>query len=97
MTARVALIGTCAKSGAIEKLTLVPDGSVAAAKYPEMFRDAARDHTFTGRNGDMARDVNCAQDLARRPHTVMPLTATCAKVLWILMECCHGPNKEVTP
>lgn len=97
MTARVALIGTGAKGGTIEELTLVPDGSFAAAKHPEMFHDTARDHTFTGRNGDMAREVNCAQDLARRPHRGMPLTATCTKILWIMMECCHGPNKEVTP
>jgi 2-hydroxy-3-oxopropionate reductase len=55
----------------------------------------------------MVKDLNGAQDLARRTNTAMPLTAVCAEVHRMLtaaglggedqaalMEYFRGPNKE---
>ena len=43
-------------------------------------RFATRDYRRTGRIDNMVKDLNAAQDLARRTHTAMPLTAVCAEV-----------------
>jgi len=43
-------------------------------------RFASRDYRRTGRIDNMVKDLNAAQDLARRTHTAMPLTAVCAEV-----------------
>ncbi len=43
-------------------------------------RFATRDYRRTGRIDNMVKDLNAAQDLARRTHTSMPLTAVCAEV-----------------
>lgn len=45
-----------------------------------MPRFATKDYRRTGRIDNMVKDLNAAQDLARRTHTAMPLTATCAEV-----------------
>lgn len=43
-------------------------------------RFATRDYRRTGRIDNMVKDLNAAQDLARRTHTAMPLTAVCAEI-----------------
>ncbi|WP_096451070.1 NAD(P)-dependent oxidoreductase [Mesorhizobium sp. 113-1-2] len=43
-------------------------------------RFATRDYRRTGRIDNMVKDLDAAQDLARRTHTAMPLTAVCAEV-----------------
>lgn len=43
-------------------------------------RFANRDYRRTGRIDNMVKDLNAAQDLARRTHTAMPLTAVCAEI-----------------
>lgn len=45
-----------------------------------MPRFATKDYRRTGRIDNMVKDLNAAQDLARRTHTAMPLTAACAEV-----------------
>jgi 2-hydroxy-3-oxopropionate reductase len=45
-----------------------------------MPRYVARDYRRTGRIDNMVKDLNGAQDLARRTNTAMPLTAVCAEV-----------------
>ncbi|WP_404401388.1 NAD(P)-dependent oxidoreductase [Pelagibacterium halotolerans] len=45
-----------------------------------MPRFAAKDYRRTGRIDNMVKDLNGAQDLARRTNTAMPLTAVCAEV-----------------
>lgn len=72
-----------------------------------MPRFATRDYRRTGRIDNMVKDLNAAQDLARRSHTSMPLTALCAEIHRMLtaaglggedqaalMEYFTGPNKE---
>lgn len=72
-----------------------------------MPRFVARDYRRTGRIDNMVKDLNGAQDLARRTHTAMPLTAVCAEVHRLLtaaglggedqaalMEYFKGPDKE---
>ncbi|MGL5012170.1 MAG: NAD(P)-dependent oxidoreductase [Paracoccaceae bacterium] len=73
-----------------------------------MPRFAARDYRRTGRIDNMVKDLNGAQDLARRSHTAMPLTAVCAEVHRLLtsaglggedqaalMEYFNGPRMEM--
>lgn len=43
-------------------------------------RFATHDYRRTGRIDNMVKDLNAAQDLARRTHTAMPLTAVCAEI-----------------
>ncbi|MDQ0455826.1 NAD(P)-dependent oxidoreductase [Rhizobium paknamense] len=78
-----------------EATQLALDAGVDAAKIPQalkggradsailqeyMPRYVARDYRRTGRIDNMVKDLNGAQDLARRTHTAMPLTAICAEV-----------------
>ncbi|MCG5480416.1 MAG: NAD(P)-dependent oxidoreductase [Ensifer alkalisoli] len=105
-----------------EATQLALDAGVDAAKIPQalkggradsailqeyMPRFVARDYRRTGRIDNMVKDLNGAQDLARRTNTTMPLTAVCAEVHRMLtaaglggedqaalMEYFKGPNKE---
>lgn len=78
-----------------EATQLALDAGVDAAKIPEalkggradsailqeyMPRFVAKDYRRTGRIDNMVKDLNGAQDLARRTHTAMPLTAVCAEI-----------------
>ncbi len=78
-----------------EATQLALDAGVDAAKIPQalkggradsailqeyMPRFVARDYRRTGRIDNMVKDLNGAQDLARRTNTAMPLTAVCAEV-----------------
>ncbi|WP_137130739.1 NAD(P)-dependent oxidoreductase [Rhizobium sp. FY34] len=105
-----------------EATQLALDAGVDAAKIPQalkggradsailqeyMPRFVAKDYRRTGRIDNMVKDLNGAQDLARRTNTAMPLTATCAEVHRMLtaaglggedqaalMEFFRGPNRE---
>lgn len=78
-----------------EATQLALDAGVDAAKVPValkggradsailqeyMPRFATKDYRRTGRIDNMVKDLNGAQDLARRTHTSMPLTALAAEV-----------------
>ncbi|TPM05353.1 NAD(P)-dependent oxidoreductase [Mesorhizobium sp. B2-3-11] len=78
-----------------EATKLALDAGVDALKIPQALkggradsailqeylpRFATRDYRRTGRIDNMVKDLNAAQDLARRTHTAMPLTAVCAEV-----------------
>ncbi|MGX7876717.1 NAD(P)-dependent oxidoreductase [Mesorhizobium sp. ORM6] len=78
-----------------EATRLALDAGVDALKIPQALRGgradsailqeylprfATRDYRRTGRIDNMVKDLNAAQDLARRTHTAMPLTAVCAEV-----------------
>lgn len=106
-----------------EATQLALDAGVDAAKIPQALRGGradsailqeymprfvARDYRRTGRIDNMIKDLNGAQDLARRTNTAMPLTAVCAEVHRMLtaaglggedqaalMEYFKGPNKEM--
>lgn len=105
-----------------EATQLALDAGVDAAKIPQalkggradsailqeyMPRFVERDYRRTGRIDNMVKDLNGAQDLARRTHTAMPLTSLCAEVHRMLtaaglggedqaalMEFFKGPDKE---
>lgn len=105
-----------------EATQLALDAGVDAAKIPlalkggradsailqeYMPRFVAKDYRRTGRIDNMVKDLNGAQDLARRTNTAMPLTAACAEIHRMLtaaglggedqaalMEFFRGPNKE---
>lgn len=105
-----------------EATQLALDAGVDAAKVPEalkggradsailqeyMPRFAGRDYRRTGRIDNMVKDLNAAQDLARRTSTAMPMTALCAEIHRMLtaaglggedhaalMEFFKGPDKE---
>ncbi|MCP8894491.1 NAD(P)-dependent oxidoreductase [Shinella daejeonensis] len=105
-----------------EATQLALDAGVDAAKIPQalkggradsailqeyMPRFAAKDYRRTGRIDNMVKDLAGAQDLARRTHTAMPLTALCAEIHRMLtasglggedqaalMEFFRGPKKE---
>ena len=107
-----------------EATQLALDAGVDAAKIPQALRGGradsailqeymprfvARDYRRTGRIDNMVKDLNGAQDLARRTNTAMPLTAICAEVHRMLtaaglggedqaalMEFFKGPDKEIT-
>ena len=107
-----------------EATQLALDAGVDAAQIPQalkggradsailqeyMPRFVAKDYRRTGRIDNMVKDLNGAQDLARRTHTAMPLTATCAEVhrmltaaglggedQAVLMEYFKGPNKSAS-
>lgn len=106
-----------------EATQLALDAGVDAAKVPValkggradsailqeyMPRFATKDYRRTGRIDNMVKDLNGAQDLARRTHTSMPLTALCAEIHRMLvsaglggedqaalMEYFNGPNKDL--
>lgn len=106
-----------------EATQLALNAGVDAAKIPQALRGGradsailqeymprfvARDYRRTGRIDNMVKDLNAAQDLARRSHTSMPLTALCAEIHRMLtaaglggedqaalMEYFTGPNKEL--
>jgi 2-hydroxy-3-oxopropionate reductase len=72
-----------------------------------MPRFATKDYRRTGQIDNMVKDLNAAQDLARRSNTSMPLTAVCAEIHRMLtaaglggedqaalMEYFTGPNKD---
>jgi 2-hydroxy-3-oxopropionate reductase len=78
-----------------EATQLALDAGVDAAKIPialkggradsailqeYMPRFVAKDYRRTGRIDNMVKDLNGAQDLARRTNTPMPMTAICAEV-----------------
>lgn len=78
-----------------EATQLALDAGVDAGKIPQalkggradsailqeyMPRYVAKDYRRTGRIDNMVKDLNGAQDLARRTNTAMPLTALCAEV-----------------
>lgn len=78
-----------------EATRLALDAGVDALKIPQALkggradsailqeylpRFATFDYRRTGRIDNMVKDLNAAQDLARRTHTAMPLTAVCAEV-----------------
>jgi 2-hydroxy-3-oxopropionate reductase len=78
-----------------EATQLAMDAGVDAARIPQalkggradsailqeyMPRFVAKDYRRTGRIDNMVKDLNGAQDLARRTNTPMPLTAVCAEV-----------------
>ena len=78
-----------------EATALAQDAGVDAAKIPQALRGGradsallqeympryvARDYRRTGRIDNMVKDLNGAQDLARRTNTAMPLTALCLEV-----------------
>lgn len=105
-----------------EATQLALDAGVDASKVPTalkggradsailqeyMPRFVTRDYRRTGRIDNMVKDLNGAQDLARRTNTAMPLTAVCAEVHRMLtaagiggedqaalMEFFKGPDKE---
>jgi len=106
-----------------EATQLALNAGVDAAKVPQALRGgradsailqeymprfATKDYRRTGRIDNMVKDLNGAQDLARRTHTSMPLTALCAEIHRMLtaaglggedqaalMEYFTGPNKEL--
>lgn len=108
-----------------EATQLAQDAGVDAEKIPQalkggradsallqeyMPRFATRDYRRTGRIDNMVKDLNGAQDLARRTNTAMPLTAVCAEVHRMLtaaglggedqaalMEFFKGPNMGGQP
>lgn len=78
-----------------EATQLALDAGVDAGKIPQalkggradsailqeyMTRFVTKDYRRTGRIDNMVKDLNGAQDLARRTNTAMPLTAVCAEV-----------------
>ncbi|QFY63873.1 NAD(P)-dependent oxidoreductase (plasmid) [Rhizobium grahamii] len=78
-----------------EATQLAIDAGVDAIKIPQALRggraDSAilqeymprfvtKDYRRTGRIDNMVKDLNGAQDLARRTNTAMPLTAVCAEI-----------------
>lgn len=78
-----------------EATQLALDAGVDAAKIPlalkggradsailqeYMPRFVSKDYRRTGRIDNMVKDLNGAQDLARRTNTAMPLTAVCAEI-----------------
>jgi 2-hydroxy-3-oxopropionate reductase len=105
-----------------EATQLALDAGVDAAKIPQalkggradsailqeyMPRFVAKDYRRTGRIDNMVKDLNGAQDLARRTNTAMPLTAMCAEIHRMLtaaglggedqaalMEFFRGPKRE---
>jgi 2-hydroxy-3-oxopropionate reductase len=108
-----------------EATQLALNAGVDAAKIPQALRGgradsailqeymprfATKDYRRTGRIDNMVKDLNAAQDLARRTHTSMPLTALCAEIHRMLtaaglggedqaalMEYFTGPNKDLFP
>lgn len=106
-----------------EATQLALDAGVDAAKIPQALRGGradsailqeymprfvAKDYRRTGRIDNMVKDLNGAQDLARRTNTAMPLTAVCAEVHRMLtaaglggedqaalMEFFKGPKGEI--
>lgn len=105
-----------------EATQLAMDAGVDAAKIPQALkggradsallqeylpRFATKDYRRTGRIDNMVKDLNGAQDLARRTNTSMPLTALCSEIHRMLtaaglggedeaalMEYFTGPDKE---
>ncbi len=72
-----------------------------------MPRFATKDYRRTGRIDNMVKDLNGAQDLARRTNTSMPMTALCNEIHRMLtsaglggedqaalMEYFQGPDRE---
>jgi 2-hydroxy-3-oxopropionate reductase len=108
-----------------EATQLALDAGVNAAKIPQalkggradsailqeyMPRFVTKDYRRTGRIDNMVKDLNGAQDLARRTNTAMPLTAVCAEVHRMLtaaglggedqaalMEFFTGAKREISP
>ncbi|MBS1303232.1 NAD(P)-dependent oxidoreductase [Loktanella sp. SALINAS62] len=81
--------------GVAEATKLALDAGVDAEKVPVALRGgradsailqeymprfATKDYRRTGRIDNMVKDLEGAQDLARRTHTAMPLTALCLEI-----------------
>jgi 2-hydroxy-3-oxopropionate reductase len=94
-----------------EATQLALDAGVDAAKIPQalkggradsailqeyMPRYVAKDYRRTGRIDNMVKDLNGAQDLARRTNTAMPLTALCAEVHRMLTAAGLGGEDQAT-
>ncbi|HBT67841.1 MAG TPA: 6-phosphogluconate dehydrogenase [Agrobacterium sp.] len=94
-----------------EATQLALDAGVDAAKIPQalkggradsailqeyMPRYVAKDYRRTGRIDNMVKDLNGAQDLARRTNTAMPLTAVCAEVHRMLTAAGLGGEDQAT-
>lgn len=92
-----------------EATQLALDAGVDAAKIPialkggradsailqeYMPRYVARDYRRTGRIDNMVKDLNGAQDLARRTNTPMPMTAICAEVHRLLTSAGLGGEDQ---
>jgi len=92
-----------------EATQLALDAGVDAAKIPTalkggradsailqeyMPRYVERDYRRTGRIDNMVKDLNGAQDLARRTHTPMPMTAICAEVHRLLTSAGLGGEDQ---
>jgi 2-hydroxy-3-oxopropionate reductase len=106
-----------------EATQLALNAGVDAAKIPQALRGgradsailqeymprfATKDYRRTGRIDNMVKDLNGAQDLARRSNTSMPMTAICSEIHRMLtaaglggedqaalMEYFSGPKKEL--
>lgn len=94
-----------------EATHLALDAGVDAAKIPQalkggradsallqeyMPRYVEKDYRRTGRIDNMVKDLNGAQDLARRTNTSMPLTAICAEVHRMMTAAGFGPEDQAT-
>lgn len=92
-----------------EATQLALDAGVDTAKIPQALkggradsailqeylpRFATKDYRRTGRIDNMVKDLNGAQDLARRTNTSMPLTALCAEVHRMLTAAGLGGEDE---
>lgn len=92
-----------------EATQLALDAGVDAAKIPialkggradsailqeYMPRYVAKDYRRTGRIDNMVKDLNGAQDLARRTNTAMPMTAICAEVHRLLTSAGLGGEDQ---
>ena len=92
-----------------EATQLALDAGVDAAKIPQalkggradsailqeyMPRYVAKDYRRTGRIDNMVKDLNGAQDLARRTNTPMPMTAICAEVHRLLTSAGLGGEDQ---
>ncbi len=94
-----------------EATRLAIDAGVDAAKIPQALRGGradsallqeympryvAKDYRRTGRIDNMVKDLDGAQDLARRTNTSMPLTAVCAEIHRMMTAAGFGPEDQAT-
>lgn len=94
-----------------EATRLAIDAGVDAAKIPQALKggraDSAllqeympryvdKDYRRTGRIDNMVKDLDGAQDLARKTNTTMPLTAVCAEVHRMMTAAGFGPEDQAT-
>lgn len=79
-----------------EKVPLALKGGRAdsALLQEYMPRYAAKDYRRKGRIDNMVKDLNGAQDLARRTNTTMPLTAVCLEVHRMMTKAGFGGEDQ---